>query len=113
VTAGLPDAAAMKAHAEEWIAAFNAHDLERVLACYADDVELTSPIALARSGGRSATVRGLTAYPDLRFELVGCFAGVGSAVVHYHTNAGDRMAAEFVAFDAAGRITRVNAHYAG
>jgi len=28
-------------HAQEWIAAWNAHDLERILAHYADDVELT------------------------------------------------------------------------
>ena len=30
--------------AREWVAAWNSHDLERILSHYADDAELTSPL---------------------------------------------------------------------
>jgi ketosteroid isomerase-like protein len=33
------------AFAEDWIAAWNAHDLDRVLSHYADDIVFLSPIA--------------------------------------------------------------------
>ena len=30
--------------AQEWIAAWNSHDLDRILSHYAEDVEVTSPL---------------------------------------------------------------------
>lgn len=64
--------------AREWIDAFNAADLDRIMSHYAPDVELVSPLYAAFSRGASDRVRGtaelrryfaaaLAAYPDLRF----------------------------------------------
>ena len=36
--------------AEEWIAAWNAHDLERILPHYSDDFEMHSPLIVERMG---------------------------------------------------------------
>ena len=69
-----------EAFAREWIEAWNAHDLERILSHYAEDIVLTSPIAARRLGDPRGTVRGkaalrdyfaqgLAARPDLRFAL--------------------------------------------
>jgi ketosteroid isomerase-like protein len=71
-----------KAHriAAATIAAWNSHDLERILGHYADDVVLVSPVAAERLGDPTGTVRGkaalrayfskaLEAYPNLRFDL--------------------------------------------
>jgi ketosteroid isomerase-like protein len=33
-----------KEFAEEWIASWKSHDLDRILAHYADDVEVTTPM---------------------------------------------------------------------
>lgn len=108
-------------HAREWIAAWNAHDLEQILGHYADDVELVSPFVVRLTGrvdgvvrGKAALreyfARGLEAYPDLVFQYRGLFPGVASCVLEYES-VRRLPAAEFMEFDAAGRIRRVVAHY--
>lgn len=107
--------------AEAWIAAWNAHDAAAILSHYADDVEYASPFVAAlgasddgRLRGRAALARyverGLAAYPDLRFELLGVAVGVGSVVVTYRS-VGGRVAAELFELDAHGRAERVLCHY--
>jgi len=75
--------------ANEWIAAWNAHDLDAILAHYEEAVELTSPVAarlLGRADGkvvgkenlRAYFQRGLEAYPELRFELEDVLWGLNS-----------------------------------
>ena len=110
-----------QAFAEEWIAAWNAHDLERILAHYADEVELTSPVAaqlLQRPDGkvtgtadlRAYFERGLAAYPELQFQLRSVFHGLRSVVLCY-TNQKGTTTAEFIEFSANGKISRVVANY--
>jgi ketosteroid isomerase-like protein len=36
--------------ASDWIAAWNSHDLDRILAHYEDDFEMTSPLIVALVG---------------------------------------------------------------
>ena len=108
--------------AREWIADWNAHNLERILAHYSEDVELISPL-VAKLTGRSEGVvrgkaavgdyfaRGLEAYPALRFDFIQLFPGVRSCVVEYRSING-LMSAELMEFDAKGKISRVLAHYA-
>lgn len=110
-------------HAQEWITAWNAHDLERILAHDTDDVELISPF-VARLTGRSEVsvrgktalrdyfARGLQAYPTLRFDFIRLYAGVRSCVLEYHS-INDLRTAELMEFDAQGKVRRVLAHYAG
>jgi ketosteroid isomerase-like protein len=43
----------------EWIAAWNSHDLERILRHYTDDVEVTSPLVETVLGPGHYTVRTL------------------------------------------------------
>jgi hypothetical protein len=108
-------------HAQEWIAAWNAHDLERILAHYADDVELDSPF-IPKLTGRSEGVlrgkaalrdyfaRGLKAYPTLRFDFIRLYPGVQSCVLEYRSVNG-LHAAELMEFDEHGKVRRVLAHY--
>jgi hypothetical protein len=109
-------------HAQEWIAAWNAHDLERILAHYAADVELVSPIVTQLTGQSDGSVRGKTAlrdyfarglqaYPELRFDFIRLYSGVRSCVVEYYSINGMRTA-ELMEFDAQGKVRRVLAHYA-
>ncbi|MFN8216732.1 MAG: nuclear transport factor 2 family protein [Solirubrobacterales bacterium] len=116
-----PTAASAAAFAAEWVGAWNAHDLEAILAHYAEDVVFVSPFVTALLGAEDATVRGrdalreyfargLAAYPDLHFELHGALAGAGSVAVHYRS-VGGREAIEAMEIGAAGLVTRVLAHY--
>jgi len=107
--------------AQEWIAAWNAHDLERILAHYAEDAELSSPFVAKLTGQSDGVVRGkaalrdyfargLNAYPTMRFEFIRLYPGARSCVLEYHSVNGLRTA-EVMEFDEHAKVRRVLAHY--
>ena len=108
--------------AEEWFAAWNSHDLDRILAHYHPEVRFTSPFVQRLMGNADGTLAGvdalreyfaraLAAYPDLHFPPLAVLPGAGSVVLLYRSVNG-LLAAEMMELDAAGRVTRVRAHYA-
>lgn len=108
--------------AADWIDAWNSHDLERILAHYADDFEMSSPVIVQIAGEPSGTLRGKVAVgdywrkalgliPDLRFELISVLVGVGSVTLYYKGARG-RLAAEVFYFGPDGKVVRAFAHYA-
>lgn len=111
----------MRNLANDWVAAWNAHDLDLIMSHYADAVELTSPVAaqlLEPTGGkvvgkanlRAYFQRGLEAYPELRFHLEDLLCGVNSVVLYYTNQKGTRTG-EFMELSAIGKVVRVVAHY--
>ncbi len=105
----------------DWISAWNAHDLERILSHYADNVEFFSPFILKLLGKQDGKIsgkaalrdyfaRGLAAYPDLQFEHLRLYAGVRSCVLEYRS-VNNLVAAETMEVDDTGRIVRAVAHY--
>ena len=79
---------------QEWLASWNGHDLDRVMAHYAEDATFQSPTVLLRVPGSDGTVRGraairelyersLAAFPALRFELVDVIERPGGVMVLY------------------------------
>lgn len=111
------------AFAAEWIAAWNARDLERILEHYADDIEFASPFIATRFGEPSGVLKGkvavraywadgLARQPGLHFRLRGTYVGVNSAVLHYDRHDG-RVGAEHFEFGPDGRVVRAAAQYAG
>jgi ketosteroid isomerase-like protein len=116
----LDEAFALKL-AREMTAAWNSHDLERILEHYEEDVTLTSPYAAERYADTAGVVRGkaalrayfalgLAAYPELHFELVDVLWGV-SSVVLYYVNQRGTMTAEVLELSPSGRVARVLANY--
>src|SRR4051812_5407158 len=88
-----------QALAKHWIAAWNAHDLDAVLAHFHDDVVFHSPLIPQLVGEPSGTVKGqdalraywtagLQAIPDLHFELLTVFNGVDLVAIHYRNQRG-------------------------
>lgn len=109
--------------AADWVAAWNAHDLDRILAHYADDFEMTSPVIVQIAGEPSGTLRGkqavgvywrkaLQLIPDLQFELISLLVGVGSVTLYYKGTRG-RLAAEVFHFGPDRKVVKAFAHYAG
>ena len=108
--------------AQDWVNGWNSHDLGRILDHYDDEVVLSSPVAskLLNNGdgtvtGRAALrdyfLRGLQAFPDLRFDLTDVLAGVVTIVVCYANNVRGGKAAEVMQLNAAGKIRRAWANY--
>ncbi|HEY0251492.1 MAG TPA: nuclear transport factor 2 family protein [Kofleriaceae bacterium] len=105
----------------DWYAAWNAHDLERVIAHYADDIRFYSPFATALVPGSNGLIRGkaalrsyftaaLAKYPELVFVPLGTYEGAGSTTLHYKSVAG-KTAAEMFVLDDHGAVIEVRAHY--
>jgi ketosteroid isomerase-like protein len=105
----------------EWIAAWNSHDLERVLTLYAEDSEMTSD-GIPRLGfDASGTLRGkdkLRAYwgkalgrlPNLHFTLIDTFVSPDSVVVFYDNDRGAKVC-EYLRLDASGKIRQGSANH--
>ena len=111
-----------KFFANEWIAAWNAHDLDRILSHYDDNFEMTSPIIVQLLGAPAGTLQGKTkvrAYwqkalslmPDLKFELLSVLIGVNSITVNY-LGARGRQSAEIFYFGTNRQVIKAVAHYA-
>jgi ketosteroid isomerase-like protein len=101
-------------YADQWVRAWNAHDIEAVLGHFSDDVVFTSPVAarvVPESGG---VVRGKAALRDywttalsqqanLQFELIGVYSGESTLVINYR-NHRDQLVNEVLTFDGDGLV---------
>jgi predicted ester cyclase len=107
--------------AEDWIAAWNSHDLDAIMSHYAPEAVLMSPVAARLLGHSSGTVdgkdalrayftRGLQVYPNLTFKLLEVLWGV-SSVVLYYVNQNGTHCGEFMELGPDGKVIRVVAHY--
>lgn len=108
--------------ATEWVAAWNAHDIERVLQHYTDDFTIETPIAaqvVPESGGRLSGKDAVRAYwrialerfPDLHFELLDVLSGVGGITIYYLNIARGRKAAELLRLNEDGKVYEAIVHY--
>ncbi|MDA1098046.1 MAG: nuclear transport factor 2 family protein [Proteobacteria bacterium] len=107
--------------AADWIDAWNAHDLDRVMAHYADDLVFVSPLIVARTGRKDGTIRSKSELADyfaaslgpgslLRFELIAVCAGVSSISLHYQNHRQEDVV-ETKVLDADGRAVQVFVHH--
>ena len=106
----------------DWLAAWNAHDVEAVLGHFADDVVFSSPVAARIVAGSAGVIRGkdalrsywthaLDLVPDLRFELIGVYTGVGSIVINYRNQRGG-LVNEVLVFNDDGLVSEGHGTYA-
>ena len=106
--------------AAEWIAAWNSHDLDRILSHYRDDFEMTSPLIAQIAGEPSGMLTGqaaVSAYwskalehmPDLHFDLISTLVGASSIALYYRGARG--LSAEVFHFDDSGKVSKAFAHY--
>ena len=108
--------------AAEWIAAWNAHDLERILSHYTDDFEMQSPLIVERMTVSSGILRGkeairpywqqgLAARPLLHFELQDTLVGIDTIAIYYLSITRKKMVAEILRFNDHGRVVSGAALY--
>jgi ketosteroid isomerase-like protein len=95
------------AYAAEWIAGWNARDLDLLLSHYADDVVFRSPVAARvrpESGGVLVGKPALADYwgaalpmvPDLHFTLEEVFTSAGGLTILYRNERGQQVAESLV-----------------
>jgi hypothetical protein len=111
----------MKDLAQEWLHAWNTHDLEAIMAHYAEDITFYSPFIRQLNNDPAGRIQGkpllrayferaLTAYPDLQFEPYHVLEGVNSVVIYYKS-VKELLAAEMMLLNGEGKVYEVRAHY--
>lgn len=115
------DEPAARAFAASWYAAWNAHDLDAIMAHYAPAIEHSSPFIKRYNGTDETSLRGFAAVreyfgralernPTLRFNPEHVTVGLESVILVYTRMTGDR-AAEVFFFDREGKVARSVSHY--
>ncbi|MBI5428267.1 MAG: nuclear transport factor 2 family protein [Nitrospinae bacterium] len=110
-----------KRFAADWIESWNSHDLDRILAHYADDFEMSSPFIVQMGFSASGTLKGrekirpywemgLARAPQLKFVLLETLVGADSLTIYYRNNTG-KLAAETLVFNERGKVVQGIAHY--
>lgn len=112
----------IRRHADSWLAAWNAHDLDAIMACYSEDVEFVASTVIQRWGRNDGRLQGKTELrhhfelglelaPDLTFTEEAFLANpVGYALVYLREN--DNRVLDVVELNADGLAARVQAFYA-
>jgi len=127
-TLSIVDIATAEKFAQQWVEAWNAHDLDAVLSHFTEDAEFSSPVAarlLPETQGvlrgkqaiRSYWALGLKKIPNLHFEIIDVYTGLNTIVINYRNHTGalvnevlqlnddglvERGAGTYLADDAAG-----------
>jgi ketosteroid isomerase-like protein len=115
------DPAFCAALGKQWIDAWNSHDLERILALYSDDSEMTSdkipllgldPTGTLRGKDRLRQYwgKGLQLIPNLHFTLIDVYVSPDSLVVFYENERGAKIC-EYLRLNADGKIRQGSANH--
>jgi ketosteroid isomerase-like protein len=105
---------------KQWIDAWNSHDLERILAIYSDDSEMTSdkipllgldPTGTPRGKDRLRQYwsKGLQLIPNLHFTLIDVYVSPDGLVVFYENERGAKIC-EYLRLNADGMIRQGSAN---
>jgi len=106
---------------KQWIDAWNSHDLERILALYSDEAEMTSDKIPLLGFDPTGTVhgkdalrqywrKGLDLLPDLHFTLIDVYVSPDSLVVFYQNERGAKIC-EYLQLNADGKIRQGSANH--
>jgi ketosteroid isomerase-like protein len=106
---------------KQWIDAWNSHDLERILALYSEDSEMTSdkipllgldPTGTLRGKDRLRQYwsKGLQLIPNLHFTLIDVYVSPDSLVVFYENERGAKIC-EYLRLNADGKIRQGSANH--
>lgn len=110
-------------YAEQWINAWNNHDLEAIMDFYSNSIKHVTPKLTMLFGASSNMIQdkqelrdyfeaALKRSPDLEFTLQEVFAGAESIVIIFQSTTGIHVAVTLI-FDEKMKITRYMAHYRG
>jgi hypothetical protein len=111
----------MRAHADAWLAAWQARDLDAIMSCYSEDVDFVASTVVrrwARDDGRLRGAaelrrhfaRGLELAPGLTFTEEAFLTSPSGYVLGYRRENGNQVL-DVVELDPAGKAARVRVFY--
>lgn len=107
--------------AEEWLDAWNSHDLDKIMEHYSENIDFVSPIIQQmgiNAEGKISTKdnlreyfsKALQKYSDLHFEFYHELRGAHSTVLFYRS-VNNSFSAEYMELNNEGKVSKVRAHY--
>jgi hypothetical protein len=107
--------------AQEWLDAWNKHDIDLIMAHYDENIEFCSPVVQKVLGTPNGIVSGaanlrdyfskqLKKFSTLKFQLLDVFASPASVVLYYKINRG-LLAAEVMILNSQMKALKVYANY--
>ncbi|MEO6869172.1 MAG: nuclear transport factor 2 family protein [Ginsengibacter sp.] len=110
------------AFASDWVDAWNAHDIEKILSHYSEDFTIETPMAMKlypRSQGlvvgksevRNYWTVGLERSPNLKFELLDLFIGVNSIGLHLFNTSSNKKSVELMSFNDENKVNKAIVTY--
>jgi hypothetical protein len=111
----------IRRHANSWLAAWNAHDLDAVMACYSEDVDFVASTVVQRWGRQDGRLHGtielrrhfelgLELAPQLTFTEEALLSNpLGYALLYRREN--NNRVVDVVELNSIGRAARVRAFY--
>lgn len=106
---------------EEWLDAWNSHDLDKIMEHYSENIDFVSPIIQQmginaegkisnKKDLREYFLKALQKYPDLHFEFYHELKGANSTVLFYRS-VNNSFSAEYMELNNEGKVSKVRAHY--
>jgi hypothetical protein len=107
--------------AEQWIDAWNSHDIEKIISHYSAELEFKSPLIIERYSDPSGTIYnreklkeyfliGITNNPSLKFKFKQLLVGINSLTLYYK-NARGGETAEYFEFNSNKKIVKCMSCY--
>ncbi|MCL6218959.1 nuclear transport factor 2 family protein [Zunongwangia pacifica] len=107
--------------AQEWLMAWNSHDLNKIMEHYSEKIDFVSPIIQQmginaegkisnKSDLKDYFSKALQKYPDLHFELYHELKGSHSIVLFYRS-VNNSFSAEYMELNNEGKVSKVRVHY--
>lgn len=107
---------------QEWVNAWNSHDLERILEHYSDSFTIESPLALMRFPESEGTLKGkenvrkywrlgLDKNPDLNFQILDVLIGVNGLSIYYKNTSTHKRVVENMFFDQEMKVEKAVVNY--
>jgi len=107
--------------AQEWIHAWNSHDIDAIIHHYSEAVIFTSPLIVkildlpdgtitGKQALRDYFITGLSRFPELNFKLYHVLVGCNSIVLYYKS-VNNLVASEVMILDEAFKVKSCLCHY--
>jgi SnoaL-like domain len=111
----------IRRHADAWLAAWNAHDLDAIMSCYSEDVDFIASTVMQRWGRADGRLRGkaelrrhfetgLELAPQLNFTEESFLSSPAGYALLYQRENNNRVL-DVVELNSSGQAARVRAFY--
>ncbi len=110
------------AFAKDWVDAWNAHDIEKILSHYSEDFTIETPMAIklypqsqgivvGKSEVRKYWTIGLERSANLKFELLDLLVGVNSVGLYLFNTSSNKKSVELMSFNNEYKVNKAIVTY--